>query len=656
MRQQSGTLAKTHKRIFDCFMFFNEFELLELRLKELYDVVDYFVICEATQTFQGQIKAAYFAVEKFRFEHYLDKIIHIIVDDMPPSVGDEREENFWRRERFQRNAIRRGIACARPDDIIIISDCDELISRNTIDYLRHNEGYFLLDMPMYQFYFNMRERASGWTAVFAFSYYLTDRIIDFTFPRSHSREAFATFSEENHFVENAGWHFTFLGGAALVRQKLRAYSHTDGWQRELLDDSALEFQMLELRAVGGENGLEFCEIDHTFPGSLIQNAAHFVDAGFIITAHSRLRDLEKLALRYNNKYKLKVIEFENLVSAYRSLQERVRDVWEKLPASESFLPAEVVNYLPSSSDFSAQWCAGRQSKAATICNQNIPLVMSGNLVMCHFRDGDRLTVATDTGGYCVRQLAPGRVYTISCWVWIPDEFNGSSVYLSIGNLNDENKTFADLRNRSCWQRIASTAIVRSLGYECHGILHVESESEVMVYTTCWQLEAGRTPTAYRATAPINLLPASVSFGAQWSRGMQKSIPIPTAEVPPFIDNNAIMCHVREPEVTPDTNVGYYRSDSVLPHHFYTGSCWVWIPEKFDGRDIYLAVGEWGTEITTHAQLAMRNVWQRISTTSRAPTGIDHCNVILRVTADTRCEVYSTCWQLEEGDRPSHYQP
>src|ERR1700732_4815745 len=111
-------------RIFDCFLFFNELDLLELRLNELSDVVDFFVLAEATVTYRGVAKPLIFRQNKDRFAPFLNRIIHVVVDDMPGCGPSEPER--WRRENFQRQALLRGLSGARARDYVIISDLDEI--------------------------------------------------------------------------------------------------------------------------------------------------------------------------------------------------------------------------------------------------------------------------------------------------------------------------------------------------------------------------------------------------------------------------------------------------------------------------------------------------------------------------------------------------
>jgi len=113
------------KKVIDCFPFYNELDLLDFRLRYMDDVVDKFVLVEATHTQAGNPKELYFEKNKARYEKYLHKIEHIIVDDCP-NTNDP-----WDNENHQRRGINKGIVKTNPgnDDIIIISDVDEIVKR-----------------------------------------------------------------------------------------------------------------------------------------------------------------------------------------------------------------------------------------------------------------------------------------------------------------------------------------------------------------------------------------------------------------------------------------------------------------------------------------------------------------------------------------------
>lgn len=107
--------------IFDAFMFFDELDLLEIRLNILNDHVERFILVEATTTFSGQPKKLVFDKNRERFAAFVSKIEHVIVRDMPCDPS-----NRWPAEYFQRNAIMRGLTRARNCNWVIVSDVDEI--------------------------------------------------------------------------------------------------------------------------------------------------------------------------------------------------------------------------------------------------------------------------------------------------------------------------------------------------------------------------------------------------------------------------------------------------------------------------------------------------------------------------------------------------
>ena len=142
-------------KIFDCFKFFNELELLELRLMELYDTVDYFVLVEANKTHTGKLKNYIFEENKNNFEKFLDKIIHIKVDDMPPYS----QSDIWTAENFQRNCIMRGLVdYAENGDKVIISDIDEIPSVDIIKANINNPNWVTFRQKLFYYYVNCEQK------------------------------------------------------------------------------------------------------------------------------------------------------------------------------------------------------------------------------------------------------------------------------------------------------------------------------------------------------------------------------------------------------------------------------------------------------------------------------------------------------------------
>lgn len=118
-------------RLFDCFCFFKELDLLEVRLKELSPVVDRFVLAESTLDFSGNPKPLHFADNRERFAAFADRITHIVVDDRPPNEGER-----FAFQHHQRDQLVRGLTDATPNDAILISDLDEIPRLDALERAR----------------------------------------------------------------------------------------------------------------------------------------------------------------------------------------------------------------------------------------------------------------------------------------------------------------------------------------------------------------------------------------------------------------------------------------------------------------------------------------------------------------------------------------
>ncbi len=136
--------------LFDCFMFYNELEVLQLRLKELDDLADKFVLVESTRTLRNNPKKLFFQSNTALFEKYDHKIIRVLVDDMPNS------SNPWDLETHMRNAIMRGLTDCDDEDVIMISDIDEIPRKSAVRTLvqRLENEPISLHMPQYYYYLN----------------------------------------------------------------------------------------------------------------------------------------------------------------------------------------------------------------------------------------------------------------------------------------------------------------------------------------------------------------------------------------------------------------------------------------------------------------------------------------------------------------------
>ena len=218
IKQQEGCwlLEKgRRKKIVDCFTFYNEFDMLELHLKELYDTVDFFVISESTVTFSGVSKELFFENNKERFSQYLDKIVHVIVDDTPET------DNRWDREAWQRGALMRGLVKLdlNEDDLVLVTDCDEICNVNTLESLRKYpfRGIMSLEQDIYYYNFNCRCQTK-WYHVAICSYSTLKEIGNPDKVRNSQRT--------QHFTLG-GWHLSYFFDEKNIADKIHCFSHSE---------------------------------------------------------------------------------------------------------------------------------------------------------------------------------------------------------------------------------------------------------------------------------------------------------------------------------------------------------------------------------------------------------------------------------------------
>ena len=132
-----------NKKIIDCFTFYNELDLLNYRFNILNDVVDYFILVESVYTHTGKEKKLFFKENQHLYDRYKNKIIHIIITDMPhkyPNININNNEQ-WINEKFQRNCIKVGLEKINllDEDLIIISDLDEIPDPKTLLKMKENK-------------------------------------------------------------------------------------------------------------------------------------------------------------------------------------------------------------------------------------------------------------------------------------------------------------------------------------------------------------------------------------------------------------------------------------------------------------------------------------------------------------------------------------
>lgn len=237
--------------LYDCFIFFNELDLLEIRLNELDSVVDKFVIVEADKTFQNTKKGFVFEQNKDRYKKFSHKIIHIKLTKYPLFLPIINPFSPWKLEFYQRDSIVKGLVGCQPNDIVMISDVDEIPDPSVIkQYLDKGiNDIYGLKMDMFMYYLNNKlifdggsnmckeESKNGiWHCTAMLPYRLLKKKpykIRKTIMRTKRK------GEVYQIIPNAGWHFTYLGGAKKIIEKLESFSHTECNLKEYKDENKI---------------------------------------------------------------------------------------------------------------------------------------------------------------------------------------------------------------------------------------------------------------------------------------------------------------------------------------------------------------------------------------------------------------------------------
>ena len=229
-------------KIIDCFMFFDEEMLLELRLNTLDKFVDKFIIVESAYTHSGKEKKLIFDINKY--PKFKEKIDYIIVRDLPHGIEqiDKDDSNLeitnkeimnaLRRENFQRNAIKRGLINANDNDWIIISDLDEIPDLSNINFNSINKKIIFFKQKVFYYKLNLELKTLRWIGSKACKKkYLKSpqwlrNVKDKIYPKWRLD---IIFSEKRYnsvfFVENGGWHFSFVKKPEDIEKKLKSYLH-----------------------------------------------------------------------------------------------------------------------------------------------------------------------------------------------------------------------------------------------------------------------------------------------------------------------------------------------------------------------------------------------------------------------------------------------
>jgi beta-1,4-mannosyl-glycoprotein beta-1,4-N-acetylglucosaminyltransferase len=249
----------------DSFLFFNELELLEIRLYELAPIIDTFILLEAPQTHQGKSKPLYFDENKSWFKDY--NITHLI--EPLPYVGDNTKEETWENEIYCRNKLSEYFE-RLPNTIAMLSDVDEIPARETIEKLtlfpikiKQRSSYYYLNMvadkPVHCEYGTTIARQEDFVRIGGQK--LRDCIWSPDMPST-----------------DGGWHFSYMGGADKIKTKLEAFTHSEYNTPYFTNINRIKRLVSEGKDLF-DRDMQFkvIPIDKSFPALIREHPERFVD-------------------------------------------------------------------------------------------------------------------------------------------------------------------------------------------------------------------------------------------------------------------------------------------------------------------------------------------------------------------------------------------
>ncbi len=229
-------------KIFDCFMFYDEEMILDLRLNYLDQYVEKFIIVESSFTHSGKKRKIIFDLNKFK--KFREKISYIILDEEPKNLvdiyGNESYDeknskyimNALKRENFQRNYIEKGIQKASPDDMIIVSDVDEIpnLEENNLNNIKNK--IILFNQKFFYYKFNLKLQSFNW---FGSKACRKRNLVSPQWLRNIKSKKYpfwridTLFSKNKYqdisLLRNGGWHFSNMKTAEAIEKKMSTYLH-----------------------------------------------------------------------------------------------------------------------------------------------------------------------------------------------------------------------------------------------------------------------------------------------------------------------------------------------------------------------------------------------------------------------------------------------
>ena len=256
--------------IYDCFQYFNEDHILDLRFNLLNEKVDYFIISESTKTHQGKDKKLNFNINNFsKFKH---KIKYIVADYQKKINFENHTGGESVIEQHQRNSLSEGLINANDSDLIILSDSDEIPDLTKLNQIKENTKFTAFSQMMFMYKLNIQNlNESNWIG--------SKMSLKKNFPNPQKLRnlkfkeyPFWRFDKTRLQIIKGGWHFSFLQKPSEIAKKIKSYSHGEFNKEQITDEKKIEEKIAKNEDIFGRRiELKKISINEEYPYFIQKN-------------------------------------------------------------------------------------------------------------------------------------------------------------------------------------------------------------------------------------------------------------------------------------------------------------------------------------------------------------------------------------------------
>ena len=256
--------------IYDCFQYFNEDHVIDLRLNILNKYVDYFIISESTKTHQGESKKLNFDIKNF--SKFKNKIKYVVADFDKDKPLDNHQWGESLIEQHQRNNLSKGIEDATENDLIILSDSDEIPDLSKLNQIKKNAKFIAFSQMMFMYKLNLQNlNESNW---------IGSRMClkkHFPIPQNLRNMKFKSYpfwriDKPKTQIIQGGWHFSFLQTPQDIAKKIKSFSHGEFNNEENTNEERINQKIKDNEDIFGRGfELKKINIDELFPDYIVKN-------------------------------------------------------------------------------------------------------------------------------------------------------------------------------------------------------------------------------------------------------------------------------------------------------------------------------------------------------------------------------------------------